>query len=99
MRLLFRDRHSQPRNPGDPGPTAKALENLEKNLTAVEVQVYQVKNQSFEDPLNFPIMLNNRISSLQGVVESADTGVAHRCLSSFWINVPPGKGTWPVSKK
>ena len=55
------------------GPTAKALENLEKNLTAVEVQVYQVKNQSFEDPLNFPIMLNNRISSLQGVVESADT--------------------------
>jgi len=55
------------------GPTAKALENLEKSLTAVEVQVYQVKNQSFEDPLNFPIMLNNRIASLQGVVESADT--------------------------
>ena len=55
------------------GPTAKALENLEKTLTAVEVQVYQVKNQSFEDPLNFPIMLNNRIASLQGVVESADT--------------------------
>jgi len=54
------------------GPTAKALENLEKTLTAVEVQVYQVKNQSFEDPLNFPIMLNNRIASLQGVVESAD---------------------------
>jgi len=55
------------------GPTAKALENLEKNLTAVEVKVYQVKNQSFEDPLNFPIMLNNRIASLQNVVESADT--------------------------
>jgi hypothetical protein len=54
------------------GPTAKALEALEQTLTAVEVQVYQVKNQSFEDPLNFPIMLNNKIASLQGIVESAD---------------------------
>jgi photosystem II stability/assembly factor-like uncharacterized protein len=55
------------------GPTAKALEALEQTLTAVEVQVYQVKNQSFEDPLNFPIMLNNKIASLQGIVESSDT--------------------------
>jgi photosystem II stability/assembly factor-like uncharacterized protein len=55
------------------GPTAKALEALEQTLTAVEVQVYQVKNQSFEDPLNFPIMLNNKIASLQGIVESSDS--------------------------
>jgi hypothetical protein len=55
------------------GPTAKALEALEQTLTAVEVKVYQVKNQSFEDPLNFPIMLNNKIASLQGIVESADS--------------------------
>ena len=54
------------------GPTARALEDLEKNLTAVESSVYQVNNQSFEDPLNFPIMLNNKIAALQGVVESAD---------------------------
>ena len=55
------------------GPTAMALEDLEKNLTAVETSVYQVKNQSMEDPLNFPIMLNNKVESLQGIVESADT--------------------------
>jgi hypothetical protein len=54
------------------GPTAKALEDLEKNLTAVEVQLYQTKNQSGQDPLNYPIMLNNKIAALQGVVESAD---------------------------
>jgi hypothetical protein len=54
------------------GPTAKALESLEKNLTAVETSIYQVKNQSGEDPLNFPIMLNNKIAAIQGVVESAD---------------------------
>jgi photosystem II stability/assembly factor-like uncharacterized protein len=55
------------------GPTAKALEDLEKKLTAVEESVYQTKNQSFEDPLNFPIMLNNKMLSLQGIVENSDT--------------------------
>jgi len=54
------------------GPTAKALEELEKKLTAVETSVHQVKIESFEDPLNFPIMLNNKMASLQGIVESAD---------------------------
>src|SRR5207249_2333758 len=65
------------------GPTARALDNLEKSLSAVEVQVYQVKNQSFEDPLNFPIMLNNRIASLQGVVESADTRPTDQSYEMF----------------
>jgi photosystem II stability/assembly factor-like uncharacterized protein len=55
------------------GPTAKALQNLEKSLTAVETTVYQVNNQSFEDPLNFPIMLNNKIAAIQGLIELADT--------------------------
>jgi hypothetical protein len=54
------------------GPTARALQDLHNNLTSVETQIYQVKNQSGQDPLNFPIMLNNKIAALQGVVESAD---------------------------
>ena len=55
------------------GATAKALDDLEKRLSAVEGEVYQVKNQSGQDPLNFPIKLNNKIAALQGVIESADT--------------------------
>ncbi|MGE5245872.1 MAG: VPS10 domain-containing protein [Betaproteobacteria bacterium] len=55
------------------GPTAKALQDLRAKLTSVEEQLYQVKNQSREDPLNFPIMLNNKIAALGAVVESADT--------------------------
>src|SRR5262249_45239061 len=55
------------------GPTAKALDNLEKNLTSVETTVYQVKNQSNEDPLNFPIMLNNKIASIMSIVEGGAT--------------------------
>jgi len=67
------------------GPTAKALDNLEKNLTAVETAVYQTKNQSREDPLNFPIMLNNKIAAIQGVVESADTEPTDQTYEVFQI--------------
>ncbi len=31
-----------------------------------------MKNRSGQDPLNFPIMLNNKIAALSGVIESAD---------------------------
>ena len=43
-----------------------------KPLTAVEEEVYQVRNRSSQDPLNYPIKLNNKIAALMGVIESAD---------------------------
>jgi photosystem II stability/assembly factor-like uncharacterized protein len=46
---------------------------LNKNLTAIEEQLYQTKNQSNQDPLNFPIRLNNKLAALGGVVASAET--------------------------
>ncbi len=50
----------------------KLADGLLKPLTAVEEEVYQVKNQSSQDPLNYPIKLNNKIAALMGVIESAD---------------------------
>jgi hypothetical protein len=47
-------------------------EQLTRNLTAVEEEIYQVRNQSGQDPLNFPIKINNRIASLLRVVNSGD---------------------------
>ena len=44
---------------------------LEK-LNSIEEQIYQVKNESSQDPLNFPIRLNNKIASLGGIVDSAE---------------------------
>ena len=44
---------------------------LGTNLTGVEAEVYQIKNQSNQDPLNFPIKLNNKLAALTGVVSSA----------------------------
>jgi photosystem II stability/assembly factor-like uncharacterized protein len=50
---------------------ADAAEEFKKKLTAVEEALYQTKNQSSQDPLNFPIRLNNKLASLAGVVGSA----------------------------
>jgi hypothetical protein len=49
-------------------PQLKAAgERLTKSLSAVEEDLYQVRNQSGQDPLNFPIKTNNRLASLLGM--------------------------------
>ncbi len=53
---------------------ADAAKDLDKKLTAVEEELYQIKNQSSQDPLNFPIKLNNRLAALLGVIQSTDAG-------------------------
>lgn len=49
-----------------------AAESFLKELSSVEQELYQVKNQSNQDPLNFPIKLNNRFASLRRSVETGD---------------------------
>ncbi|HEY2945267.1 MAG TPA: glycosyl hydrolase, partial [Vicinamibacteria bacterium] len=47
---------------------ADAADALDKKLTGVEEALYQTRNQSSQDPLNFPIRLNNKLAALAGVV-------------------------------
>jgi photosystem II stability/assembly factor-like uncharacterized protein len=49
-----------------------AADKATQALSAVEGEIYQVKNQSGQDPLNFPIKVNNRLASLLDVVGSGD---------------------------
>ena len=49
-----------------------AGDKLTKDLSAVEEEIYQVRNQSGQDPLNFPIKINNRLAALLGVVSRSD---------------------------
>jgi len=51
---------------------ADAAKALTQKLTAVEEELYQTKNRASEDPLNFPIKLNNKLAHVLGVVESSD---------------------------
>jgi photosystem II stability/assembly factor-like uncharacterized protein len=48
-------------------------DSLTKKLSTVEEEIYQVRNQSGQDPLNFPIKLNNRLAALMGTVTRGDT--------------------------
>jgi photosystem II stability/assembly factor-like uncharacterized protein len=50
----------------------KLADGLLKSLATVEEEVYQVRNRSGQDPLNYPIKLNNKIAALMGIIESAD---------------------------
>jgi photosystem II stability/assembly factor-like uncharacterized protein len=43
-----------------------ATQMMEK-LSSEESEIYQVRNQSNQDPLNYPIKLNNKIAALAGV--------------------------------
>jgi hypothetical protein len=56
----------------DDDELASRAETLRAALDAVEGEIYQVRNESNQDPLNYPIKLNNRIGALLGVVQSAE---------------------------
>jgi hypothetical protein len=56
----------------DDAEIKKAAEALAAKLTDVEGEIYQHRNRSSQDPLNFPIKLNNKLAALQGIVESGD---------------------------
>ena len=53
-------------------PVVDAGRALSAKLSAVEEELYQTKNQSSQDPLNFPIKLNNKLAALGSIVASAD---------------------------
>ncbi len=45
---------------------------VKMKMGEVEQEIYQVRNESNQDPLNFPIKLNNKIAALLGHVESGE---------------------------
>ena len=55
----------------DGGLTRNAREFLDK-IGAIEEELYQVRNRSGQDPLNFPIKLNNRLAYLRRSLERGD---------------------------
>ncbi len=49
-----------------------AAQQILEKMKVIEEDLYQVRNRSNQDPLNFPIKLNNRLASLQRSVETGD---------------------------
>ena len=61
----------------------KLADGLLQPLAVVEEEAYQVKNRSGQDPLNYPIRLNNKIAALSGVIESADARPTDQSVEVF----------------
>ena len=53
------------------------------NLSGVEEEIYQVRNQSGQDPLNYPIKLNNKLASLMGLVERGEAAPTEQSYQVF----------------
>ncbi len=71
MRWQVADR--APKLTGQPSIEFQSLANeMMAELSGAEQEVYQVKNQSSQDPLNYPIKLNNQIAALSGTVGSGE---------------------------
>ena len=50
----------------------KAAKELDGKMTDIEEKLYQTKNRSGQDPLNYPIRLNNKLSSVASDVAQSD---------------------------
>ncbi len=62
-----------------------ASSGMMTRLGAIEAEIYQVKNQSGQDPLNYPIRLNNKIAALAGVVGGVDERPTDQSYAVFKI--------------
>ena len=58
---------------------------LTTNSSAVEENIYQVRNQSGQDPLNFPIKVNNRLANLLSMAERGDGAPTNNMPEIFGI--------------
>ncbi len=47
--------------------------SLSDELTTIEEALYQTKSKASEDPLNFPVKLNNKLAALLAAISEADT--------------------------
>lgn len=56
---------------------------LVAQLSSVEEQIYQVHNRASEDPLNYPIRINNKIAALAGVVGGASARPTEQSYAVF----------------
>ncbi len=68
--VTIRDINTQVKDRAAKNASVKdAGDQLMNKLGTVEQELYQVRNRSNQDPLNYPIKLNNRIAALLNIVE------------------------------
>ncbi len=67
----------------DASVIADSAKALLSELKAIEEELIQVKSKAREDPLNFPVKLNNKLAALTPVVASADAAPTEQAYAVF----------------
>ena len=67
----------------DGAPARAAAAALKEALGGVEEELIQRRSKALEDPLNFPIKLNNKLASLSGAVASADAAPTRQAYAVY----------------
>ncbi len=65
------------------GGVARAAGPLLTRLAEIESSIYQVRNRSSQDPLNYPIQLSNKIAALGPTVGSAEAKPTAQSYQAF----------------
>jgi len=60
-----------------------AKDSLDKQLTAIEEELIQTKNEAGQDPINYPPKLDNQYAYLHGVVNRQDARPTAGCYERF----------------
>jgi hypothetical protein len=58
-------------------------DSINKQLTAIEEALYQTKSKSFQDVLNFPIRINDKLAGLYGVAASGQNPPSKQALETL----------------
>jgi hypothetical protein len=67
----------------DNGELQSMGQTVNTRLTGVESEIYQIRNRSGQDPLNFPIKLNNKLAALLNLVEGAEDRPTQQSYAVF----------------
>ncbi|MEK6767662.1 MAG: ATP cone domain-containing protein, partial [Gemmatimonadota bacterium] len=60
-----------------------SADSLRRRLSSIEEAIYQVRNRSSQDPLNYPIRLNNKLAALGSVVAGGDARPTDQSYAVF----------------
>ena len=81
--MLFRSQIAAALTKSRDAKITAAGQSLAGKLTAVEGEIYQYRNRSSQDPLNYPIRLNNKLAALQTLVEFGDNKPTDQSYAVF----------------
>ncbi len=76
----------------DDAALAATAERLVSRASEVEADIYQIRNRSGQDPLNFPIKVNNRLANLLSMSERGDGPPGSGMREIFGIMVEELRG-------